>query len=463
MKEIRTSGTWNIAGQRGIYQGELDINRMEGAIRLTVTVPEGQLEGVVEGRRISMIQGDLMSGWSVTLVDSEIRRIQEQRFDEVRLDIFSKIAVLGDHFDTLGELQFKNYRFRLSNAVDWADLCKFTQEVEKESKERVPFVWQRRESIRIEANSDLEIAITPVLDESQMDYFARDISLKQDVDIDFYYKEDTSLEKCIEDVKAIKYLISLAIKQDIWIERMYYLDSDDEGEGRPISRGEVILARRQGLEESINRYDPFFFLTSLKKENFYQWFDKFEKLKPIMDLYLATVKNVEMPIEIQFLSIVQALEVYHSRFVTNERVEYRDRIRALFDTLSDQIRPIFEAAFMDKEIKRANRILLKSRLNDLMYLQRGKMEFYNFCDEKYPFDFVDMVVNTRHYLTHYGDERKDSAVHGVKLRITCDILLLVLAFHLLKELGMAEDVYVLDKLNERQEAIWRQYREVVGE
>lgn len=118
---------------------------------------------------------------------------------------------------------------------------------------------------------------------------------------------------------------------------------------------------------------------------------------------------------------------------------------------------------MDKEIKRANRILLKSRLNDLMYLQRGKMEFYNFCDEKYPFDFVDMVVNTRHYLTHYGDERKDSAVHGVKLRITCDILLLVLAFHLLKELGMAEDVYVLDKLNERQEAIWRQYREVVGE
>ena len=463
MKEIRTSGTWNIAGQRGIYQGELDINRMEGAIRLTVTVPEGQLEGVVEGRRISMIQGDLMSGWSVTLSDSEVRRIQEQRFDEVRVDIFSKIAILGDHFDTLEELKFKNFRFRLSNAVDWADLCKFTQEVEKESEGRIPFTWCHRKQIRIEANSNLEVAITPVLDESQIDYFARDISLKQDVDIDFYYKKDISLEKCLEDVKAIKYLISLAIKQDVWIEQMYYLHPAGENEGRPASRGEVILARRQGVEESINRYDPFFFLTSLKKENLYQWFDKFEKLKPIMDLYLATIKNVEMPIEIQFLSIVQALEVYHARFVTNERVEYRDRVRALFETLSDQTRPIFEAAFMDKEIKRANRILLKSRLNDLMYLQRGKMDFYNFCDEKYPFDFVDMVVNTRHYLTHYGDERKGSAVHGAKLRITCDILLLVLAYHLLKELGMAEDVHVLDKLNERQEVILRQYQEVVGE
>jgi hypothetical protein len=42
-------------------------------------------------------------------------------------------------------------------------------------------------------------------------------------------------------------------------------------------------------------------------------------------------------------------------------------------------------------------------------------------------------------------------------------LLLVLAYHLLKELGMAEDVHVLDKLNERQEVILRQYQEVVGE
>lgn len=463
MKEIRTSGTWNIAGQKGIYQGEIHINRLEGTIHLIVTVPEGQLNGVVEGRQISMIQGDLMSGWSVTLIDSEVRRIQEQRFDEIRLDIFSKIAVLGDHFDTLEELQFLSYRFRLSNAVDWADLCKFSQEVEKEVEGRVPFAWRYREPIQIEANSGLTIAITPVLDESQVDYFARDINLKQDVDIDFYYKKEQALEGCLEDVKAIKYLMTLSIKQDVWIERMYYLQSDFEEGGRPTSRGEIILARRQGVEESINRYDPFFFLTSLKKENFYQWFAKFDKLKPIMDLYQATIKNIEMPLEIQFLSIVQALEVYHSRFVTNERVEYRDRVRALFETLSDETRPIFEAAFMDKEIKRANRILLKSRLNDLMYLQRGKMEFYNFCDEKYPFDFVDMVVNTRHYLTHYGDERKGSAVHGAKLRTTCEIMLMVLAYHLLKELGVGDDPYVLDKLNERQEAIWRYYREVVGE
>ena len=53
--------------------------------------------------------------------------------------------------------------------------------------------------------------------------------------------------------------------------------------------------------------------------------------------------------------------------------------------------------------------------------------------------FTGPVLHTRNYLTHYSADSEAEALHGAKLRGAVDELRRLLAFFLLKELGLDEE------------------------
>ena len=64
----------------------------------------------------------------------------------------------------------------------------------------------------------------------------------------------------------------------------------------------------------------------IENECFTNFFYKYEKLEPIIELYLQIIESNEMSNIRAFLNIVQALETYHSRFKANTLGEYKKRI-----------------------------------------------------------------------------------------------------------------------------------------
>lgn len=98
------------------------------------------------------------------------------------------------------------------------------------------------------------------------------------------------------------------------------------------------------------------------------WFEHAEKAQPVYNLYLATLSGESTYVEIAFLSLTQALEGFHRRFV-RAKASFKARLSELFELFGDDVRTLISED---------------------------------------PEGFAEGVKNTRNYLTHYFDEGEES-------------------------------------------------------
>ena len=104
-------------------------------------------------------------------------------------------------------------------------------------------------------------------------------------------------------------------------------------------------------------------------------------------------------------------------------------------------------------------IILKSRLNDLA-LANFEFAFYNMSNKVHPYEFIDKIVATRHYFTHYAENKKSKSLQGDDLGIAYSILRLILSYYLLKEIGF-EHEYIKDVVGQKQANIEHAYAELL--
>ena len=165
------------------------------------------------------------------------------------------------------------------------------------------------------------------------------------------------------------------------------------------------------------------------------YFEKHDKLAPIIELFLEPFYADNCSETRVFLNIVQALETYHSRFVTNSLDEYRIRVNNLTECL-----PASNAK-QQKEFllaKSKHFITLESRIADLLLANH---KIYFDTGEITHIDFPSVVAHTRNYYIHYDEKIK--AQHRVfseeELQFYNRSLLQILEYYILLELGFPEN------------------------
>ena len=52
------------------------------------------------------------------------------------------------------------------------------------------------------------------------------------------------------------------------------------------------------------------------------------------------------------------------------------------------------------------------------------------------YDFIEKVVDTRHYYTHYGKAKEEKAFKGIDMEYAIMVLMRIFEYHLLIELGL---------------------------
>ncbi len=176
-----------------------------------------------------------------------------------------------------------------------------------------------------------------------------------------------------------------------------------------------------------------------------KWFERSEQLRDVYNLFFGAVHAEGMYIESHYLSLIQAVEAFSrattaSAYVSPQQYE---AIRAALAQAIPQDTPADLRASLQSRIKYGNEYSLRKRLNELLKsLEPDTLGLV--CRDRQV--YVEKVVATRNYLTHYTSELRDQAWHEGKLFHACQSLTVMLTIFLFREVGFAEQ-RIRDLLN----------------
>lgn len=462
----RYSGTWRLFEKEKKYQGELHINCDKRVIALDLVLPATEGNPIPRPPykgKIPYICGTLFSGAKILLYDCSTGQEHSWVTSHTQQIIYANYAFWGLEVNSEKNIKFNKAIFDFGEIIDWSGLCHYKWEFADDGSSNL--MWFHQEPIMFELNDNVEITFSPSQGRIGCDIYGQEVKANQHILVEFAYKNLTTWDSIMEDVLCMRYLIGLGVSQRVEINNAQYCHSavftefsNESGTTERIhSPTDMIFGT--GNVQPIQKTMPYYFLYTLENirgsNAFIKWRENYSMLKPVLDLYFtAFTYSVGTP-EMLFLNLVQALETYHSRFITNDAKEYSDRVIGLVDSIckGDRITEQWRNFLLDEgQKKNTKTIYLRSRLADLVYAD-GKLPFepYGLRKDAY----IKKIVDTRNYYTHYNPEKHEKAFTKAELLRVNAHLLVLLEYHLLVLMGFdIEEVRIktVEKINRIDDA-----------
>lgn len=338
------------------------------------------------------------------------------------------------------EQTFYKVSYTLSNIVEWGEESIYA--IDEKHK-----LFRRNENIQKTIYEGPDFSITyyvfgsylPVVD---YELLKEHIDLEQHGVFEIKFKKEEKFNRFIEVFERLKRLIEIAILGKVNVEKVegyskdvvydlgeYNIEQSIEIYGKNIEQNKSVGCTKRNHSKWISLSDL------IKQDSFQHYFGKHEKLSPIIELFLEPLYVGGSSHIRVFLNIVQALETYHSRFVTNSFDEFKTRIEYLVKGESQ------ENAEKHRKYLMANSkrfITLESRLADLLVANR---EIYFDTGEIKREDFPLVIAHSRNYYIHYDEsiKEKNRVLSEEELKIYNRSLLQILEYYILLELGFSED------------------------
>ncbi len=169
-----------------------------------------------------------------------------------------------------------------------------------------------------------------------------------------------------------------------------------------------------------------------------KWFFLNEKIPGAIHLFAKSFKRKNKFEELDLLIIIKAIEGYHRGIFENEfRIPPESHtilVSKVLDSLPELEDQNFLAMIKDK-VTYSNDLSLRNRLRKLINTLPENLQTFLYKDKA---KFIEKIINTRNYMTHYDETTKKEIFEGrealfVTNRLTC--LLTILVY---KELGFDE-------------------------
>ena len=441
------TGMFNIGGEEIagdlIYNKESGVTLLNLVKQLTDTSAFGKSYG-----NLDIITGLLNSGTAVTLFHNRCTKNHTQGFQSQQLVYVAEYSIWSKR--DARSLKFNRLECVLENALNWSglstvDTSDFSAIRFKGNKNENVYHWFGAK-ITFSTSLNCELFNLPRKEESK-------VVERLVVSIEADEKQDTSYFVAIRN-KVVS-LISFAIRDNVNVEEQYLYDYDDSyqiGEHTEYYKHYLYTSEHRLSIHNNSRWEYNFTLAQLLPEKDIN--KELTLLEPIFNLYLSLFKYTDMPSEMVFLNIVQALETFHARFYyDNSKDKYVESVYERFGSLKNFpviAKLLLSDTQMDKNCKY---IILASRLNDLLI---GKYDglFWDYYGTNA--GFAQTVADTRHYYTHYGKSKEKKALKGDNLIDAIRILVLLLEYNVCLQLGIDNQAKVRDRL--RSIALWKQFQ-----
>lgn len=404
-----------------------------------------------------IILGTSSNGKSITLH----KCVETKRLDSSSgfptSSFYANIVFIGWHFTKPEELKFKSFFVNYPYFEEWSKIGVFSYRRESEEKSKQYEVkYEVPEPVKAKIDN-FKISFDHNLNVSGD--WIREVNLKHTTFIKIEPEDELYFEEYQSILYHLQNFLSLATTRVIC---PLSIEATTEHYKRvsTFSKGKVHhphieifynVIGKVDLSEKLNYYDMLFTFEDISGqfETYLQnWFDKAELLKPVYGLFFGTLYKPSMYLEVQFLSLIQAVESYHRRRFGGKYLSDED-YKEVCDTLVNAIPDSVEGGFKDSlksRIRYGNEFSLRTRLRRLFDSDEYQEILSEFAENKNA--FIGEVVDTRNYLTHY--EGKEKAAIGEELDPFIQKLKILLEICLLTELGFSsEEIKKLFSRNKR--------------
>ena len=290
-----------------------------------------------------------------------------------------------------------------------------------------------------------ELDIYPLQGTFQFPLFCSEFKVGQRIVFFIKYNHATSWERVVKDIRWIRSFIELGMSTGVVVKGIDYLhdnerlsspDVQDESIVEPVPTDVAIgVGEPKRVDRtSISRYYSFTLEEAVACGALTCWFEKRDVLEPVIGLYAMAYSVRNESVSTFFLCLAQALETLHARFFGSDVKAFIKRIDGIIgDVSASENRP---SLLIDSGQRAANRIYLKSRLNELLYadgvipVNMPGMDILTFSEK---------ITATRNYYTHYDERKLKEAFSVDELPQVNGRLLLLLEYHLMRVLGFESE------------------------
>lgn len=453
--ELPYRGSGKVVFGQKEYLCDLYYNEEEGGILLKINVKhEKSLGNFLEVPfEIPYLCGQLESGFKFTLLNLTRTGMQDLiSYGISEYTFFAEYILCGIGGLIQQEQTFYKVSYVLSNIVEWGEESIYAIGEKYE-------LFSRNENTQKTIYEGSDFSITYSVFGSFLPVVPHEL-LKEHIDLEQHgvfeieFKKEEKFNQFTQVFERLKRLIEIAILSKVNIEKVEGYSKDvvyDLGETKHERAIEVYgknIEQNNPMVHIERRHHwRWISLSELIKQNSFQcYFGKHEKLAPIIELFLEPLYVEGSSPTRTFLNIVQALETYHSRFVTNSLDEFITRIENMVNGQSPENAEKHRAYLMANS-KRF--ITLESRLADLLVANR---QIFFDTGEINHANFPSVIAHTRNYYIHYDERIKEKyrILSEGELPIYNRLLLQILEYYILLELGFSNDRCELkEKLIER--------------
>lgn len=342
--------------------------------------------------------------------------------------------IVGHHFQSEEDLTFVSVRASFTAIEEWAGHNPFYSTVPDEA------CYTPIEPVTAEVEA-LRTRLAVGSESGRGGEGVRTLRLDHEVFIDIEPEEKKPLKWYRDILSSLQDLLTLLVGRPVYprsmraqVNRGAAARSDVYfGQGLRLPKGPSTMPT-EGLVRPSDVLIPLPLIRERLPEVLDYWFAKRDLLSPVHELFLGALFNPRTYPDFQFLSLAQALETYHRRTNPEARYlseqEYADErypeiVTSLPSSLPGPLREKLKAT-----LKYANEWSLRKRLKELV----NAIPITGIAGDDPA--FVERIVDTRNYLTHYPEELEPEALRGPELMEAVEEMRRLLAFLLLRELGL---------------------------
>ena len=189
-------------------------------------------------------------------------------------------------------------------------------------------------------------------------------------------------------------------------------------------------------------------LGKAKSEIINKWFSLYDDIGPTLDI-LFSVLYTEMYLDVRFLLAAQAVESLHRRLWPSnyvDEMQYEEIEQKLADNIPNEVPSDLKAKLKDV-LKYGNEFSLRRRLKEISQRLMEKGAENIVCLDS---AFINDVVNTRNYLTHYdkslqASEKREESLYRLYAKLALTVMVVVFT-----ELGASKEL-IMEKLRHRRD------------
>ncbi len=381
----------------------------------------GLLEEDKQQWNVDIILGEVESEGQVTLVNCHYVKLKKYGHGiQYKNIVNSEYIFIGTHFYEKDKLEFNELRFKVEGLNSWTGISGI--KIDHDEDILNPTIsYVEPEKVEISIENDIKLSLEFHVSRTLAFHAlgANDhAEIRQDTYWRFHSNENQEFINFFDIAKKITNLMIFAIDMPVCIEEITVQNNNIQevclnGKELGIPKNIQVFTNQTLCSDERNEVhwnDMLFRYQDIEDIGalIHRWLKMHNIIDPSLDLYFSVKFSKNKYEKSQFLVLSQAIDALFNRLNPKEdRIVFRDKVNRLFEVL--------EVVWDKKELE----------------------------------TYVDKIINTRNYLTHYDKKKEKKCILKDEYPEYINTLELLLQFHFLLQLGFKkEKIYKILKIDE---------------